>query len=88
MRTLASEKAFGTKQSDDKIAEKLLKTIRMLERELERPVYQVDIYRATLERPIDGDQKLADRIDLSDMFKDDLILADQEMNRYSLDASL
>ena len=60
----------------------------MLERELKRPVYFVEIYKATLERPIDGKQKPADRIDLNSLFKDDLVLADEEMNRFSLDPKL
>ena len=60
----------------------------MLEKELKRPVYFVDMYKATLERPIDGEQKPADRIDLASLFKDDLVLADEEMNRFSLDSKL
>ena len=54
-RALAPEKSFLTRQSDEKIAEKLIKTIEMLEEELQRPVYFVDIYKATVERPIDGE---------------------------------
>ena len=60
----------------------------MLERDLKRPVYFVEIYKMTLEKPIDGKQKPADRIDLNSLFKDDLVLADEEMNRFSLDTTL
>ena len=72
---------------DDVTAQKLLLSIARLENEKKRPVYIIEVVRETMERPVDAEQKPATRVDMLNLFKDDLILCDKECNLYSLDKS-
>lgn len=47
----------------------------------------IEIIKATMERPVDAEQKPATRVDILNLFKDDLVLCDRECNLFSLDKS-
>ena len=50
-------------------------------------MYIIEVVRETMERPVDAEQKPATRVDMLNLFKDDLILCDKECNLFSLDKS-
>ena len=61
--------------------------IRKLEAELGRPVYFVEIYQGLIQEY--GPQALKEaRVDAFNLFKDDLVLCDAEMNLYTLNPEL
>ena len=59
--------------------------IAQLEQEKQRPIYSSEVYKAVLESPIPGLPAMASNFSIGDLFKMDLVMADFENYRYSLD---
>ena len=85
-RTLAGERKAPV-ASNAVVAEKILTVIRRVEEKLQRPVYFIEIYREALKYANEtGETLLIRSQDLQNIFRDDLVLGDAELNLYSLDA--
>lgn len=80
-RNLAEEKMIKRQNCADEMAEQLIDTIRNLEESKGRPVYFIEIWQS---------MKQPDSIEFEvfELFKDDRVLADLEMNLFSLNQSL
>ena len=86
---MATAKKIKAQNCPDSHAEKILTAINNLENQKQRPIYFAEFYQEMLREGREDDKGMLDTVtNIYNLFKDDKVLCDTEMNLFSLNQSL